>query len=1018
MKKTLPVASLIGGVSQQPKKLRFSSQMERQENFIGTILRGLEPRHHTEHVAKLLDTLPNATTWHVIDRDNEEKYVVALSNSKVQVFDIFGNSYPIHGPDAPHNPNFSYLDTTQGNGNSIDEDLERPAYDSCASGSGWTGLGHETCASSADLGPFSIGKTFEIICGSDGFANFLTHQMGTWPAAGKWQNFSLFAKKDEIEHVKLSIFDAALTPYAVEFNLTTDAADVAPLGILSSKENYGDDWYRIRISVQSDTGVAGDTRTLQIQSRSTIVTGDKFLAFGPYFTESDEPELPDYLLSNNIIKALTVADTTFVVNSAVKPELSDSVRSTSGTKEKAFINIIAGNFDTEYAVTLEIDGGGSQTAFVNTWDGSNDTGVGGTEVGMGFTIQTDDIAQNLRTAIDALGLDITTSRTGSVIQVTGNLDTTVINKFRVKDSSGNSLTRGIWKKVDTVSDLPLTCRDGFVVEVVPDSSDSESETTHVRFEAEDESQNLTKGSWVESMPNGIRFKFDDSTMPHQLVRRQDNEAGDVTGVSRAVYFEWSRIDWDERLVGDDESNPSASFVNLPPDLRPQAAPRLGIAEMFFHKGRLGFLSGTNVILSSVGQFFNFWRTTVLSFPDDDPIDIATGQDGVHKLRNTVELENVLLVFSDRAQMRLDGGAVLTPSSASLVVEARYATFSRTRPLVIGKSAFFPYFRSNNGGLYEFTPNQEEDTFDAEDHNAHVPTFINGSIQELSGSAEEKLVIIRPKGSPEKLVVFKYDDAGIRRIQNAWSEFSFGAVEIQKVAFVRSELFMVVSRADGVFLEKMDMSPISTDRFAGFAVRLDRRVTDEDCSDVYNSVADQTTITLPYEIEEGDTAVVTTRKLDTNELEHGVPFEVVSAVGDTIIVSGQATDYFVGFTYLCETEMTPPVWEDGPSDGSSLPSLVGTVKLRRLHALLEDTSFVQLAYTSEGFPEVVEEFTGKGFGEKLFDAADMESAEATFPLYGDADDTSVVWRTESHLPVQILQAEWSITRRSRERSARR
>jgi hypothetical protein len=86
-------------------------------------------------------------------------------------------------------------------------------------------------------------------------------------------------------------------------------------------------------------------------------------------------------------------------------------------------------------------------------------------------------------------------------------------------------------------------------------------------------------------------------MPHKLVR------------TNTLEFTFSPIAYDKRIVGDDVTNQLPSFVDS------------YVNNIFFFKGRTGFLSVDRVIMSRANDFFNFWKSTVLDYLADDVIDI-------------------------------------------------------------------------------------------------------------------------------------------------------------------------------------------------------------------------------------------------------------------------------------------------------------------------------------------------------------------------------------------------------------
>ncbi len=102
------IPNLVNGVSQQPPTLRLTSQAEAQENAISTVAKGLKKRPPTRHIAKISDTALTGAYLHTINRDAAEKYVVAMSNESIRVWNLAGNELVVNTPDGT-----AYLATNQ-----------------------------------------------------------------------------------------------------------------------------------------------------------------------------------------------------------------------------------------------------------------------------------------------------------------------------------------------------------------------------------------------------------------------------------------------------------------------------------------------------------------------------------------------------------------------------------------------------------------------------------------------------------------------------------------------------------------------------------------------------------------------------------------------------------------------------------------------------------------------------------------------------------------------------------------
>ena len=96
------IPNLVNGVSQQPYSLRLASQCEVQENAHSSVVEGLRKRPPTRFKAKIRSTpvAENSVYTHIINRDQNERYIVVIQNGGLQVFDLNGNEKPINTPNS------------------------------------------------------------------------------------------------------------------------------------------------------------------------------------------------------------------------------------------------------------------------------------------------------------------------------------------------------------------------------------------------------------------------------------------------------------------------------------------------------------------------------------------------------------------------------------------------------------------------------------------------------------------------------------------------------------------------------------------------------------------------------------------------------------------------------------------------------------------------------------------------------------------------------------------------------
>lgn len=99
----------IQGVSTQPPKVRNEGQCTEQINMIPDPVHGLVSRYGSEFVARIAESLPEGTKYHMYDRGDGERYLMAVlpNNPLPRVWDLNnGTEASITAPDGP----FSYLD--------------------------------------------------------------------------------------------------------------------------------------------------------------------------------------------------------------------------------------------------------------------------------------------------------------------------------------------------------------------------------------------------------------------------------------------------------------------------------------------------------------------------------------------------------------------------------------------------------------------------------------------------------------------------------------------------------------------------------------------------------------------------------------------------------------------------------------------------------------------------------------------------------------------------------------------
>ena len=744
-------------------------------------------------------------------------------------------------------------------------------------------------------------------------------------------------------------------------------------------------------------------------------------------------------------KAVSVGDYTFILNKTRTPALASDL--TPARPNGALIWVKQGAYGTKYTVsgyvgvshtsTAGSTGSGYLTAAASYANSNNGMTSTGTAVpGESFPIGTSHADSSRIAAQIVQDLSFTNStpagntafnwkiRRGTSIYVEPQNTTPAPDPFDINVSDGisGSGLGLVYKSVASFSELPSLARDGMLVEIsgLPESS---QDNYWVKFVAKDpvytddvgSYPNISEGTWEEDRAPQIKYKYNYSTMPHVLIRQSDGtfifkQADGITpsgtGTGYPAGRDYSGAKWSDRLVGDDTSNSAPSFIGNK------------INDIFLFRGRLGFLAGENIVLSEVSQFFNFWRTTVATLLDSDPIDVGSSYPSITIFRSAVAFAERLVVFSDQTQFILTGNPNLTPGTAVLNVISNYDCLNIPRPAVAGESIFFAFDRGGYSGVREMIANPDDTSLlVAPDISAQVPKYINGKAVMMSSSTHENLLAVLADGDQKKVYIYKWLNSGNERIQSSWSEWTINShpssfESVLGMAWSKSTLFLVIQRSHSVNLEKITVEPNRKDTNSKFVTCLDRRLSHSQVGRVYDLATNKTTISLPTGYRVNDPSKLRVVRQATVSQEAGYSYEIsplpaTSATSFTVVGDVTGVNLWVGDAYATRYEFSTPYLK-GSADGSRTAFASGRFQLRNMSLLYSQSSYFRAQVTNKfNNTSYSYQFTGNILGTGLGIIGDVPVVDGTFkfPIYGKNEDMRVELLNDTHMPSFFLGAEY-------------
>lgn len=663
------------------------------------------------------------------------------------------------------------------------------------------------------------------------------------------------------------------------------------------------------------------------------------------------PDGKSYLPSNSVWQSLrfvTVADTTFILNTQkiVGSSPVPDNRVDPKTRGSVFIKRAVANVNYAIYVNNQLAG-----VFQTSDNTTASTALEGTsEIASGLASS---MRSNGYTDAEALGTTVTFGiNSGDTLQV--------------DDQFGGSALESYTDSLQEFSDLPPIEDEGRLIRIQGNLEDQGS-SYWVEY---------NNGIWTETFGYDEGQELDSATMPHILVKTGSNT------------FEFRKNVWKGRIAGDSESNPDPSFVNQ------------NLNNMFLFKGRLGLLSGENVILSEVALLENFYRTTVIQLLSSDVIDVASTTGRVSTLYHATSFSDELILFSDKEQFRLSSGGVLSPETVGITNSTGYPCSTLVAPVTSGASAYFVSPGATHSGAREIFIDGLRETVNGENIGVQVPTYIPKNIRGMVTSSTADVFLVLSEDEPNEVYVYKWYTTQREKIQSAWCKWSFDSErQIVGMGFLDDYLYLIYRRGNNLFMDRM---------LVGFEIDkellLDSQFTNEDfVSASYNSASDRTEIEIPYAIN-GDISFCRSGG------GRGDPYTAVTKTSNTTYeIVGDVTGHSItaGINYEFLYEFSTQYLREQKAEGESALQ-DGRLQLRYFSVLYTNTSYFETHVTPDNGETSVAVFNGRVLGDpdNIPDEIPRDTGEFKFPVFAENEHVTIQVKSNQPYRCALGSVEWT------------
>lgn len=663
----------------------------------------------------------------------------------------------------------------------------------------------------------------------------------------------------------------------------------------------------------------------------------------------------NYIKTNNPIKDLTVttiADYTFITNKTKVAKMLDDKYPNKYPKS-ALIFVKQGDYGTDY--TIKVNG---ETVATKTTDKSD-----------ALDCKTNTITDTLFNAMkEKLGTtDWRFIKLNSSILIQ-NLKGTNFT-ISASDSNGDRNLFCFYKETDKITDLPLVAPNGFILKITGDDGDT-SDDYYVQFYTSDNST-FGVGTWKECCSPDVKYKVDATTMPHILVREADGS------------FTFKTATWTNRRAGDEDTAKTPSiFGNT-------------IQEVFTYKGRLGFIAGDKSIYSDTEDIFSLFKRTVMTSLDTDPIDVGSNSKMV-LLKHSLPYNEELLLFSPTSIFTITSGDVFSNSTVGIDLTMDFPCSSLCKPIGVGSTALFTYDNGNYSGVYEIYIASTYTT-SARCVTEQNPCYLPSGIYKMTGNVYNNIVCFLSHTDKKHIYTYNFYYTSEEKAQSAWGCWEFDG-DVLGIEFVNTDLYLTIQYEDGIYLEKINCSPKQTETDVDFLFYLDRKLMLD--TGVYSQTDKTTTFTLPYNITN------TEKLLVVNKI--GFPLTIIEAKDNQLIIKGNHTKVYVGYTYTSLWEM-PYIYQRQSTNNGGVKVVEGLLMLKDINLTYTDSGYFKANVIPKYSTQQTStyEFTGVVLGTISATLGKLAPYSGTFliPVMSKNEDVKIEIINDSHLPSTFSSLVW-------------
>lgn len=198
-----------------------------------------------------------------------------------------------------------------------------------------------------------------------------------------------------------------------------------------------------------------------------------------------------------------------------------------------------------------------------------------------------------------------------------------------------------------------------------------------------------------------------------------------------------------------------------------------ITHMTMTQDRLVIVAGGTVAMSASGDYFNFFRKSVLTITDDDPIEVfAVGRED-DRITASALMDGTLVFFGERAQYGINGRENLKPGTAHISVIGTSQGTNAISPASTGNTLFFTQPNEGKVTVHQFSTGAFEGTLEPYEVAPQLDSYFEGEPLQLLALSAPSMVFMRTSGPRSGIYVYSFMDSRSEgRLYDAWTRWTW------------------------------------------------------------------------------------------------------------------------------------------------------------------------------------------------------------------------------------------------------